>query len=42
MVLGVKEMRKYSNNLIDRLGGWWFIIGVGVVAWVLGIVLSLK
>jgi uncharacterized membrane protein HdeD (DUF308 family) len=35
-------MRKYSDNLIDKLGGWWWIISLGFVGWVLGIVLSLK
>jgi hypothetical protein len=35
-------MRKYSDNLIDRLGGWFWIICVGFIVWVLGIVLSLK
>jgi len=33
-------MRKYSDNLIDRLGGIWWIIGIGVVGLVLGIVVN--
>jgi hypothetical protein len=42
MYLGVRDMKKYNNNLIDRLGGIWFIISLGFIGWVLGIVLSLK
>jgi hypothetical protein len=34
-------MKKYSNNFIDRLGGIWFIVSIGFIVWVLGIVLSL-
>ena len=33
---------KYGENLIDRLGGIWWIIGVVFIGWVLGIVMSLK
>lgn len=42
MELEVREVRKYSNNFIDRLGDWWWIIAIGFISWVLGIVLSLK
>jgi hypothetical protein len=40
MELEVREVRKYSDNLIDRLGGWWFIMFVGVLGLVAGMILS--
>jgi hypothetical protein len=43
MELEVKEMKrkdKYGENLILRLGGHWWIIGVVFIAWVLGILIS--
>jgi hypothetical protein len=34
-------MKKYSKNLIDRMGGIWMILVVGVIGLVLGMVIEL-
>jgi hypothetical protein len=34
-------MKKYSKNLIDRMGGVWMILVLGVIGLVLGMVIEL-
>jgi hypothetical protein len=44
MELEVRELRykkdKHTENLINNLGGWWFIMFLGILALVAGIILN--
>jgi len=33
---------RYGENIVLRLGGYWWVIAVAFIGWILGIMLSLK